>query len=208
MRSPTRITSSGGADLEARWDEPAAAIAAAVVFCHPHPQHGGTMRAPLMHKVTKALLAAGLSVLRFNFRGVGASTGEWSGGPGEIEDVGAAMAAARGRFGSDVALAGWSFGAAAALRWQAAASASGPYVGIAPPLVGDLAPALPAPAELNAGRRLLVLGDRDQFVTPAALGAYAESIGAVLEVLAGSDHFFYLKEQQVGDLMAGFLTEE
>jgi alpha/beta superfamily hydrolase len=207
VRSATRIT-SGGADLEARWDDPAAEAAAAVVFCHPHPQHGGTMRSPLMHKVTKAMVARGLAVLRFNFRGVGTSSGEWSGGPGEVDDVGAAMAAADDRFGAAVALAGWSFGAAAALRWQAAAASSAAYAGIAPPVAGDLTPLLPARAELQTTRRLFVLGDRDQFVTPAELGAYAASIGGTLEVLSGSDHFFSFREQQVGDLIADFLTAE
>ncbi|MGI9602022.1 MAG: alpha/beta hydrolase, partial [Acidimicrobiales bacterium] len=106
-----------GVDLEARWDSPENATAA-VVLCHPHPQHGGTMRAPLMHKVMKALTGNGLAVLRFNFRGVGTSKGEWSGGVGEMDDVAAAVAEARGGYDS-VAVAGWSFGAATSLRWQA-----------------------------------------------------------------------------------------
>ncbi|MDH3731195.1 MAG: hypothetical protein OES13_08755, partial [Acidimicrobiia bacterium] len=147
------------------------------------------------------------AVLRFNFRGVGKSTGEWSGGLGEIDDVGVAMAAAGARYGSAVSLAGWSFGAAAALRWQAATASTASYVGIAPPVAADLTPALPPPSELSAARRCFVLGDRDQFVTTRELGDYAASIDASLVVLEGSDHFFYLKEREVGEVLADFLTD-
>lgn len=159
-----------------------------------------------MHKVTKALVAGGLAVLRFNFRGVGESGGMWSDGVGEIEDVGAAMEAATDRYGSAVSLAGWSFGAAAALRWQAETASTAAYVGIAPPVAGELTPDLPRPGELAGARRCFVLGDRDQFVTTGELGDYATSIGANLEVLEGSDHFFYFREQQVGEVLAGFLA--
>ena len=158
-----------------------------------------------MHKVTKAITHHGLAVLRFNFRGVGASTGEWSGGAGEVEDVGAAIAAAHQRFGSEVGVAGWSFGAATALRWQAETGSSATYVGIAPPVADELTPTLPSPAELSPGRRLFILGDRDQFVTTEQLESYATSIGAGFEVMAGSDHFFNLREQIVGDRLAGFV---
>jgi len=164
------------------------------------------MRAPLMHKVTKAMVAGGLAVLRFNFRGVGESAGEWSGGVGEIDDVDAAMKEAANLYGASVGLAGWSFGAATALRWQASAGSSASYVGIAPPVTMDLVPVLPEPGDLAGGRRLFVLGSRDQFVTPTELGDYATSIGATLEVIDASDHFFYFREQAVGELLADFFA--
>ena len=109
------IQSAGGIILEARWDRPAKPTGA-LVFCHPHPQHGGTMSAPLMHKVTKFLVDRGLAVLRFNFRGVGRSTGEWDDGVGEIDDVATAVAQFRSS-GEDLpmGIAGWSFGAVTAL---------------------------------------------------------------------------------------------
>ncbi|MEE8330806.1 MAG: hypothetical protein V3R84_03460 [Acidimicrobiia bacterium] len=198
--------SKGEIDLEARWDVPNSDAATCVVFCHPHPQHGGTMRAPLMHKVTKAMVAGGLAVLRFNFRGVGESAGEWSGGVGEIDDVDAAMREAADLYGMSVGLAGWSFGAATALRWQAGAGSSASYVGIAPPVTMDLVPVLPEPGDLAGGRRLFIVGSRDQFVTTAELADYAASIDADLEVLEGSDHFFYFREQKVGELLAGFFA--
>ena len=203
--TPDRFTieESDGISLEARWDR-APAASGAVVFCHPHPQHGGTMTAPLMHKVSKGLVAAGLSVLRFNFRGVGSSTGAWDGGLGEIDDVAAAVARARLDH-PDLALglAGWSFGAVTALAWQAREQDGSPLVGIAPPVRTELVERLPRPEELAPASRLLIVGDRDQFVTVEDLEAYAGVAGARVTVLPGSDHFFYFREEKVAELMAG-----
>jgi alpha/beta superfamily hydrolase len=97
--------------LEAVLREPAAPIAAAVV-CHPHPLHGGTMHNNVVYRTAKVLLEAGVAVVRFNFRGVGASTGRYGDGIGEEEDAGAALDLLQARH-PDVPLwmAGFSFGA-------------------------------------------------------------------------------------------------
>ena len=60
---------------------------AGVVLCHPHPQYGGTMRSLVVSALFEALPVAGYSVLRFNFRGVERSTGEYGGGVREPADV-------------------------------------------------------------------------------------------------------------------------
>lgn len=201
--APERLTLDGdGPALEARWDRPAEP-SAVLVFCHPHPQHGGTMTAPLMHKVTKGLVDHGLAVLRFNFRGVGLSGGSWDGGVGEIDDVARAVAqAGADHRGIPHGLAGWSFGAATALAWQARERDQMPFAGIAPPLKAEYVERLPPPEDLPAADRLFILGDRDQFVGVDELQAFADRAGARLSVLNGSDHFFYFREQQVADLMA------
>lgn len=204
---PTRLETTDGPTLEARWDAADDPVGV-IVFCHPHPQQGGTMTAPLMHKVTKHLVGAGFSILRFNFRGVGLSEGTWDGGLGEIDDVGAAMEAARGRASTPLGLTGWSFGAATALAWQAREADSTPFAGIAPPALTEYAERLPQPGELSAARRLFILGDRDQFITVAQLQAYSEAAGGRLEVLKGSDHFFYFREEQVAGLIAGHFSPE
>jgi alpha/beta superfamily hydrolase len=97
--------------LEAILKEPAAPVAAAVV-CHPHPLGGGTMNNNVVYRVGKALGDAGVAVLRFNFRGVGASTGRHDGGAGEEEDALAALELLAARH-PDLPLwmAGFSFGA-------------------------------------------------------------------------------------------------
>jgi alpha/beta superfamily hydrolase len=97
--------------LEAILREPSSAIAAAVV-CHPHPRGGGTMNNNVVYRAAKALVAGGVTALRFNFRGVGASTGSYGDGIGEEEDVRAAVDFLRAHApGLPIWIAGFSFGA-------------------------------------------------------------------------------------------------
>ncbi len=197
-----RLESSGGVVLEGRWDDPPDPIAC-LVLCHPHPLHGGTMSAPLMVAVTKALIARRVSVLRFNFRGVAGSTGEHDFGHAEQDDVAAAVAlAAESRSTLPLAVGGWSFGAATSLLWQASVGSSLPYAGIAPPVQRERYPDLPGRGDLAPAHRTIVLGDRDQFSPLQAAERYAAEIGAELRVLKGSDHFFYFREDRVAALVA------
>lgn len=63
----------------------------AAIVCHPHPLHGGTMHNHVTYRVAQAWRDAGVNALRFNFRGVGRSTGTHTEGPGEVEDARAAL---------------------------------------------------------------------------------------------------------------------
>jgi alpha/beta superfamily hydrolase len=121
--------------LEALIDVPQATPKAAVVFAHPLPTHGGTMHTKVVYQATKGLVRTGRAVLRFNFRGVGASEGTFAGGPGEKEDFKAALDYMRGRY-PDIPLwsAGFSFGSWIALETGAADDRVAVLIGIAPPV--------------------------------------------------------------------------
>ena len=200
------IETADGVVLEGVWSSPVGDAAGCVVFCHPHPLDGGTMNAPLMRGVAKALAAAGLWVLRFNFRGVGTSQGTWGGGLGEVLDVAAAVALAAATHPTlSLGVTGWSFGASVSLGWQAETGSTLPWVGIAPGIHPYRGAVPPDPAHLAAARRLIVIGDRDQFATVEEMKAYAASFGAEVAVLPGSDHFFLLREVRVGALVAAHL---
>ncbi len=82
--SPVLIPASHG-HLEALLREPTVIPRGAVVMCHPHPNYGGTMHTKAVYRGAEALSDVGLVALRFNFRGVGASTGSYEGGLGEVE---------------------------------------------------------------------------------------------------------------------------
>ena len=201
------LATNDGERLEAQWSKPLKARGV-VTFCHPHPLHQGTMNAPLMVAVTDRLVAAGLAVLRFNFRGVGRSTGSHGGGEAEQSDVAAAVAEA-GFFRPELphGLAGWSFGAATSLNWLATSGSSLPWVGIAPPVRSERTPSLPPKETLaSAGILAFILGERDQFTSVEELDAYATSVGGSLTVLS-SDHFFHGKGSQVGELVGELLFE-
>ncbi|MFQ5459013.1 MAG: alpha/beta fold hydrolase, partial [Myxococcota bacterium] len=105
------------------------------VLAHPHPQYGGDMRNNVLQGVFDGLSERGRAVLRFNFRGVGRSGGR-SGG-GEAEDLEAAadyLATAAGAAPRDVAVVGYSYGAAVGNAAIAAGPSFGAFVAIAPPL--------------------------------------------------------------------------
>lgn len=165
------------------------------------------MNAPLMVAVTEALAGDGFAVFRFNFRGVGQSEGSHDFGEGEMDDISSAVAAAGERFPElKLGLAGWSFGAVTSLRWQAREGSSLDWVGIAPPVGSTRSKSMPPPAELAEANRTIILGDRDQFASVEHTEEYAASIGARLEILKGSDHFFYFREQKVAELVAAGLN--
>lgn len=104
--------------LEALLEEPEAGLPiTAALVCHPHPQHGGTMHNKVVYRMARALRSAGAAVLRFNYRGVNLSQGQFAHGEGELEDARAALAYLRGRYPElPFMLAGFSFGARIALR--------------------------------------------------------------------------------------------
>lgn len=175
--------------LDGRLAVPADATSG-VVVCHPHPQFGGSMDNDLVVALTRALGAAGLATLRFDFRGVGASGGAHDDGRGEVADVCAAAAQLRERLDvAHVTLVGYSFGSVMALRAGAMEpDRTSAIVAIAPPvrMIG---------LEFLAGCAVplaFVTGDRDRFCPLAALQAARERVApaSTLALVPGADHFF------------------
>lgn len=88
----------------------------AAVIAHPHPLYGGTMHNKVVYAAAKRFEAHGAAVLRFNFRGAGASEGAHDQGRGERLDMAAALAEMRRRMpGLPLVAAGYSFGCYVAL---------------------------------------------------------------------------------------------
>ena len=213
MSEAIRFHSTDGLSLEGEVDAPDSPRAV-LVLCHPHPQMGGTMNAPLLLAVRDDLLSRGWAVLRFNFRGIGASEGTSSTGIDEVADADGAIAEAAQRFPAlPLALAGWSFGAAVALR---AVNSHPEVVGcaaIAPaikPKPGITAGA-PDPATFEPeGDVLLLCAANDDLVAPADAKAWAAVTGARYEEMKGANHFFWAKYEGltklVGDFLDGLVT--
>jgi hypothetical protein len=88
----------GAFDRESAATGAPAQVHAAVVFAHPHTEYGGTMHTKVVYQAAKALTRIGCAVLRFNFRGAGASAGAFSDGPGELDDFRAALDFMHGRY--------------------------------------------------------------------------------------------------------------
>jgi alpha/beta superfamily hydrolase len=191
--------------LEATLRIPDDAARGIAVVSHPLPTHGGTMRNPLVAGIARALAAAGLYALRFNFRGVGASDGEWTGGVAETADLDAAIAEARDIApGLPLAVSGFSFGAVTTLRWlsngghaDAVALAGVPLRSVA--FTPQELPPVP-------DGTFIVAAELDQFGTAAELRA-AYPRARIVEV-KGVDHFFGRKHDEVGRLIADQVVKD
>jgi uncharacterized protein len=198
-------------DLEARLDFPAALAGselrtptAYAVVCHPHPLFGGTLTNKVVHTLARTFNEAGMPSLRFNFRGVGASVGTHDGGPGEVQDALAAVRYCRERWPpAHLWLAGFSFGAAVAIRASLEAAPVG-VVAVAPAVdrmdVGTVMPGCPW---------LVLLGDADDVVSPQRMLEWAQGLRPqpVIQVLAGAGHFFHGRLPELHDAVAAFLNQ-
>jgi len=97
--------------LEAILKEPTGERRGIGLVCHPHPLGGGTMHNKVVFRAAAGLIDAGLTALRFNFRGVGSSTGEHTEIPGGKDDVRDALDYLSETYSSEpITLAGFSFG--------------------------------------------------------------------------------------------------
>lgn len=208
MTKDISVTSTDGLALEAVFDAPDDPVAV-LVFCHPHPQMGGTMNAPLLLAVRDALLQENWAVLRFNFRGIGDSQGEAGIGIEEVKDAEGALIAASEAFPElPIALAGWSFGGAVAVKVAATHPELVACVAIAPavePKEGVTA-GLPPAAEVEIDVPLLFLiGVNDQLVDPQACRAWSEEVRADFVEMKGGNHFFWGKYDDLSREIVGFL---
>jgi alpha/beta superfamily hydrolase len=187
---PITLAVRADLSLEARLASPDSP-SAGVVICHPHPLYGGDMDNPVVVRAQEVCAGLGFATLRFNFRGVGASGGDHSGGVGEQEDAKAALdALAKVVGGAPLALAGYSFGA----RIAALVASQDPRIAglalIAPPLAmydfGCL--------EGTRVPTLMVAGTVDPYCPPVELARLAERFPWATAVgIEGADHFFFGK---------------
>jgi uncharacterized protein len=176
---------------------------AGMVLCHPHPLYGGTMRSLVISALFDALPAAGVTCLRFNFRGVEGSAGTHDEGRGERLDAAAAVDVLADRLapGTPLVLTGWSFGADVALATLVPAVRG--WLAIAPPLHyvgGD------APVGADERPKLVVLAEHDKVRSPAEVEASVASWRATdVTVVGGASHFFVGRAERLVVLARGFV---
>jgi hypothetical protein len=200
------LAAGDGTLLEARLAVPDAP-AGGIVICHPHPLYGGDMDNPVVVRAAEVCAAMDFATLRFNFRGVGASTGTHGGGEAEQRDVEAALDRLTAMLpaAAPLVLAGYSFGAAVAARVAAHRTGLAGLVLIAPPLaLGGSEPYLGL-----RGRGLpvlLVAGSRDEYCPRAALEALAAGLpAAALELVERADHFFFGRLFPLGEALGRWI---
>lgn len=135
MADPVREIPGPAGPLEVLVEKPEGTARAVVVFAHPLPTQGGTMHTKVVFQGAKALARIGCAVLRFNFRGVGRSGGEWDDGRGECDDYRAAVDFMASQYpDTELWAAGFSFGSYVALTVGAQDDRVCALIGIAPPV--------------------------------------------------------------------------
>jgi alpha/beta superfamily hydrolase len=117
-RIETLFLAGEAGKLEALLEEPEEELPLeAALVCHPHPQGGGTMHNKVVYRLARGLRKASCVVLRFNYRGVNLSEGEYDHGVGETADARIALAHLHNRYPTlPLLVAGFSFGSRIALR--------------------------------------------------------------------------------------------
>jgi uncharacterized protein len=208
MTERVSVTSTDGLTLEAELDTVHGAKAS-LLLCHPHPKMGGTMNAPLLLAIRDEMVRRGWNVLRFNFRGIGSSEGHASTGLEEVADAQGGLGQLRERSQAPVAIAGWSFGAAVAVRTAAANDDLVGCVAIAPAVEEkpDITAGLPQARDLGISMPLLVVvGVNDEVVNADVVAAWAGELDeAIVEVVPGANHFFWARYERLSSIVGDFL---
>lgn len=178
------------------------------IICHPHPLFGGTMTNKVVTTIAKALFNLGIHTIRFNFRGVGNSAGQFDHGRGELADLLAVITwAQQNEAPQKIWLAGFSFGAYIAIK--AATQCPSPIdalITVAPPIDHFPLPNLPP----ILCPWILLQGEQDDVVSPTAVFAWAKTCHPQPTILRfpQAGHFFHgqlieLREQLEAALTSG-----
>ena len=175
--------------LEVAIDRPDGATRGVAVIAHPHPLHGGTLTNKVVQTLARAFVMAGWTAVRFNFRGVGRSTGVYDEGRGELDDL-LSVIAAQAPSGS-LCLAGFSFGAFVTSHAAALVHSHRDVLRLV--LVGTAASRFDVatvPAELHL-RTLIIHGEQDDTVPLGSVMDWARPQSLPVLVLPGGGHFFH-----------------
>lgn len=209
-RSERIVLPGPAGDIQALVETPEPANAGHfAVLCHPHPLHGGTLDNKVVYTLARACEELGAPAIRFNFRGVGSSTGKYDEGVGETEDALAVVAYGRERWpGAALWLAGFSFGGAVAIR---AATRTQPTLLIAvSPAVMRLDRLDVSTPQKRACPWLIVQGDADEVVEVDAVLKWASRVtpAPTVSVMHGASHFFHGRLHELRTTVLGFLRQD
>ena len=198
--------------LDAPGDGLGARLRAAVVFAHPHPQLGGTLQTKVVYQGAKGLARIGCAVLRFNFRGVGTSAGEFDQGAGEKEDFRAALDYLAARYpGVQLWAAGFSFGSWVALEVGAADPRVAVLIAIAPPVATSISGMeYTFPNTLASTKpKFFVQGEADDICPLQALWKFYGQLHEPKEIVVidAADHLFEGKVSEVGEALEDLLLD-
>lgn len=191
---PDVIFTGSEGRLEGKYTHSKTPNAPLALILHPHPEHGGTMNNRVTYSLFQTFAARGFSTLRFNFRGVGNSQGEYSGGDGELADAASALDWMQDLNPNApyVWVGGFSFGAWIGMQLLMRRPEIRGWVSVAPPAnTEDFTFLAPCPTS-----GLIVHGDQDTIVPHNSVAEFVERLRAQkgievdYKLIEDCNHFF------------------
>ena len=195
--------------LEGRYQPSKIKDAPIALVLHPHPQYGGTMNNKVVYNLYYALHDLGFSVLRFNFRGVGRSQGEYDQGTGELSDAASALdyLQTMNPGAPQCWVAGFSFGAWIGMQLLMRRPEIVGFVSVSPPAnMYDFSFLAPCPAS-----GLIVNGVNDRVAPQEDVARLVAKLrtqkGVVIshETIEGANHFYEKGMEEMIGLVKGYV---
>lgn len=208
---PELIISGPAGRIEARYTPSEVENAPIALILHPLPKAGGTMQDPVTITLFEMFVAHGFSAMRFNFRGVGRSQGQFDAGVAELSDAAYVLdhLESLNEAPSQVWVAGSSFGAYLCLQLLMRRPEIDGFIAVAPPPNHyDLSFLAPCPAS-----GIIISGDKDIVAPPAdidrALTKVRVQKGEVIDrgTVPGANHFFQNKLGELEDMASAYLKK-
>ena len=177
-----------------------------LIVCHPHPAFGGDMNNSVVMTICQKANLNGFATLRFNFRGVGLSEGQFGGGEQEKLDVKSALDVLRNWPGlnrKQISLCGYSFGAGVIGNGIKSYKQANLFVFVSPPVESLRKSGISE----NSKPMLFITGQRDKISNPGPLQSLMDEIeGTTLYIeIPNADHSLVGYEYEVADRVVEFV---
>lgn len=203
---------AGVLEVETLWqnDNPNdAATDTMAVLCHPNPLFEGTMNNKVVTTMYRFARDAGMHVVRFNFRGVGQSTGDHDYAVGEVEDALTVIQWATAQSNArKIWLGGFSFGGYVTARVAEQLLTAPQVWGLEDITISQVALIAPSVEKndtsdltLPTDKTFEIYGNQDEVIAPTSMQDFAEKMGLDASIIDGAGHFFHGKLGELKKLL-------
>lgn len=206
---PEVIINGPSGRLEARYHHAESNQAPVALVLHPDPRFGGTMNNPIVYSMYQMFRQRGFSVLRFNFRGIGRSQGEFDGGLGELSDAASVLDWLQiiNKEAPFCWIAGFSFGAWISMQVLMRRPEIAGFISVAPPAnLYDFSFLAPCPSS-----GLIIHGEKDRVAPPMDVQKLVDKLktqkGIIIDqcIIEAANHFFDDKLEEMDAVIRSYL---